>query len=239
MMPKIKELIGRRSDPEIAAIGIDRAADIEIALRSRRDLDPDVIEASIAVSRREFVPHSQLDRSAEDRALSIGHGQTISQPSLVAHMITQLRLPAGARRVLDVGCGSGYQAAILSLLAQEVVAVERVKELADAARSRLARLGYHNVDVRDVGDDDLGYFASAPYDGVIVGAAAPRIPSALAQQLKIGARLVIPVGKSRQQRLAIVTREGESDSKFSVCLGLECVFVPLVAPDHWFDWDVV
>ena len=145
-------------------------------------------------------------------------------------MISELRLKDDSARVLDVGCGSGYQAAILSLLAQRVISVERIPDLADAAGGRLSRLGYDNVSVVTASGDTLGYPIAAPYDAIIVGASAPEVPSSLVSQLKIGARLVIPIGASRQQRLAIVTRtEDDYDVRFSV----SCVFVPLIGPEAW------
>ena len=199
-------------------------------MRSRRDIDPAVIDAVLSVPREKFVNPIDRGRARYDRALSIGKGQTISQPSLVAHMISELRLTGDHTRVLDVGCGSGYQAAILSRLAGQVISVERIAELADAASGRLSRLGYENVDVMLASDDTLGYPRAAPYDAIIVGASAPEVPSSLVAQLKIGARLVIPIGAGRQQRLAIVTK---TEDLYDVRYGVACVFVPLIGPEAW------
>ncbi len=204
--------------------------DIERAMRSRRDINPRVADIVLSVPRQEFVSARDRGQAKVDRALSIGKGQTISQPSLVAHMISELRLKDEHARVLDVGCGSGYQAAILSQLAERVVTVERIAELAEAAAERLSRLGCHNIDVVLASDDVLGYPLAAPYDAIIVGASAPKVPQSLVSQLKIGARMIIPIGPSRQQRLAIVTRTRDD---FDVQYGVSCVFVPLIGPEAW------
>ena len=227
---KIKRRVSR-----VFALGrnldkVDSRTEIETAMRSRRDIDPRVIDAVLSVPREEFVNPDDLRRAQSDRALSIGKGQTISQPSLVAHMISELRLTGNHSRVLDVGCGSGYQAAILSRLVRQVVSVERIADLADAADERLSRLGYENIDVMLATDDTLGYPVAAPYDAIIVGASAPEVPSSLVSQLKIGARMVIPIGAGRQQRLAIVTR---TQHDYEVRYGVSCVFVPLIGPEAW------
>ena len=203
---------------------------LENALLARRELDPKVVDAVLQVPREEFVMSRDRQCAQEDRALSIGLGQTISQPSLVAHMVTELKIPAEAGLVLDIGSGSGYQAAILSLLAEKVISVERVSSLADAARSRLARLGYHNVEVIQASADTLGHPDIGPYDAIIVGASAPVIPDSLVRQLKKGGRLVIPVGQLKRQRLVTVVKtENDSEANY----GLDCVFVPLIGPEAW------
>ena len=205
-------------------------SEIERAMRSRRDIDQRVLEAVLSVPRENFVLNRDRSRAQDDRALSIGMGQTISQPSLVAHMVTELQIPSNFANVLDVGCGSGYQAAILSVLAERVIAVERIVELTVAARIRLSRLGYDNVEVVLASEDTLGYPQAAPYDAIIVGASVPDIPSRLVKQLKLNGKMVIPVGRRRRQRLATVTRTGDD---FDVRYGLECVFVPLIGPEAW------
>lgn len=200
------------------------------ALGSRREIDRRVAEATLSVPREEFVAEKDRSRATYDRALSIGKGQTISQPSLVAHMISELRIADGTSHILDVGCGSGYQSAILSLLAGDVVAVERIVELADAARSRLKRLGYDNIEVVQASDEVLGCPERGPYDGIIVGASVPEVPQTLVDQLKPLGRMVIPVGTRRRQRVATVIR---TDDGFEASYGVACVFVPLIGPEAW------
>ena len=204
--------------------------EVERAIRSRNDIDAGVIDAVLSVPRQEFVAASDRGQANVDRALSIGKGQTISQPSLVAHMISELCLPINAQRVLDVGCGSGYQAAILSKLTEKVVSVERIADLGNAARARLSRLGYENIEVVMASEDVLGHPSEAPYDAIIVGASVLKVPSSLVSQLKLGARMVIPVGPIGQQRVATVTRQQED---FDVRYGVSCVFVPLIGPEAW------
>ena len=222
----------------IAEIWKDRSAkgctaagsELESVLRSRHDISPEVVEATLSVPREEFVAPRDKNRAQDDRALAIGNGQTISQPSLVAHMISELRLSDPTVRVLDVGCGSGYQAAILSRLVEKVYAVERLPELADTARSRLERLGYDNVEVMLASDEVLGYPAAAPYDGIVAGASVPQVPTSLVGQLKLGGRLVIPIGTRRHQRVFTLTKK---DDDLEVRGGVECVFVSLIGPEAW------
>jgi protein-L-isoaspartate(D-aspartate) O-methyltransferase len=160
-----------------------------IALEVR---DERVLDAMGRVPREQFVAPHLRAAAYGDFPLEIGYGQTISQPLIVAMMTAALMLD-GSERVLEVGTGSGYQAAVLSLLAERVVSVERVVELADSAAERLHRLGYANVEVHAV-DDVLGWPEGAPYDAIIVTAASPEVPRVLLEQLHEGGRLVIPVG---------------------------------------------
>ena len=139
MLPQIKDRLSRILPSSVINGIVPRRPDIEVALNKRQDVDPRVADVVLQVPRREFVRRTDCDLAGQDRALAIGHGQTISQPSLVAHMISELKLVGNSAHVLDVGCGSGYQAAILSRLAAKVTSVERVAPLADSARSRLKR----------------------------------------------------------------------------------------------------
>src|SRR5579863_4981672 len=168
-------------------------------IRDRGIRSERVLEAMGSVPRHLFVPAEYVERAYADEPLPIGEGQTISQPYMVAVMSEALLLH-GQERVLEVGVGSGYQAAILSLLAHEVIAVESLASLAGSARERLARFGYTNVRVVQ-GDGTFGYPSAAPFDGIVVSAAAPSVPPPLFDQLAEGGRLVIPVGDSDYQTL--------------------------------------
>jgi protein-L-isoaspartate(D-aspartate) O-methyltransferase len=195
-------------------------------LRRRGIRDERVLAAMAHVPREVFVPEPERRRSYADRALPIGYGQTISQPFMVAVICASLELD-GPERVLDVGTGSGYQAAVLAELAAEVVTIERVPELAELARAALAAAGYGKVDVR-VGDGTLGVPERAPYAGIAVAAAAPGIPHALYDQLAPGGRLVVPVGSRRDQRLETVVHGLRGPEVRS---SVPCRFVPLLGAE--------
>jgi protein-L-isoaspartate(D-aspartate) O-methyltransferase len=202
---------------------------IDEQLAARGIHDPRVLDAMRRVPRHAFVPEDSQVLAYADRALPIGNGQTISQPYIVAAM-TQALMLTGPERVLEIGAGSGYQAAILCELASGVITIERHAELAEIARRTLAALGYANVQVI-VGDGTIGYAAAAPFDAILVAAGAPRVPGSLKQQLsRAGGRLVIPIGTPTQQQLTLVVRDGD-DFKESVHGG--CVFVPLVGVEGW------
>jgi protein-L-isoaspartate(D-aspartate) O-methyltransferase len=187
-----------------------------------------VLEAMESVPRHLFVPPERVFAAYADEPLPIGEGQTISQPFMVAAMAEALELE-GRERVLEVGAGSGYQAAVLSMLAREVIAVETQPALAASARERLARLGYANVRIEE-GDGSLGWPFAAPYDAILVTAAAPAVPQPLIDQLAEGGRLVIPVGKAeRQELLRIVKREGRTSEESLYA----CRFVPLLGRYGW------
>jgi protein-L-isoaspartate(D-aspartate) O-methyltransferase len=192
-------------------------------LRRRGTFDERVLAAMAAVPRDRFVPESERRRAYADRALPIGHGQTISQPFMVATICALLGL-RGDERVLDIGTGSGYQAAVLAELAAEVVTIERVPELAEQARGTLAKAGYEQVEVR-VGDGTLGVPERAPFQGIAVAAAAPAVPQALYDQLDEGGRLVVPVGSRRDQRLRLIVRGPQGPE---VAASVPCRFVPLL-----------
>jgi protein-L-isoaspartate(D-aspartate) O-methyltransferase len=201
---------------------------IEEQLAARGIRDARVLDAMRRVPRHRFVPPDQQRLAYADRALPIAEDQTISQPFMVATMTEALRVGPEAF-VLEVGTGSGYQAAVLSLLVAEVVSIERRPDLAAAAAANLAALGYHNVRVI-VGDGTLGAPALAPFDGILVTAGAPRVPPALAGQLRDHGRLVIPVGPPAHQELAVITRDGD---QYDEVRGEPCVFVPLIGAAGW------
>jgi protein-L-isoaspartate(D-aspartate) O-methyltransferase len=200
----------------------ERARMVQSQIEARGVRSPRVLEAMREVPRHLFVPEEVREHAYEDRALPIGRGQTISQPYIVAVM-TELLDPRPGHRVLDVGTGSGYQAAVLARLVREVASIEIVPELAEEARARLATLGYANVTVI-TGDGYAGLPERAPFDGILVAAAPEEVPPALLDQLAVGARLVIPVGGDEQVlRVYHRTEEGiESRDVFPVR------FVPLV-----------
>jgi protein-L-isoaspartate(D-aspartate) O-methyltransferase len=190
--------------------------------------DKRVIEAMRRVPREAFVPPEQYDTAYDDRPLSIGFGQTISQPFIVALMVQALELD-GHEQVLELGTGSGYEAAILAELARKVVTVECVPELAESARQVLDRLGHSNIEVHIAGKT-LGWPATAPYDAIIVSAGAPSVPQVLLDQLAWDGRLIIPVGSRWQQDLLKVTRMRKGNRIEN--LG-GCYFVPLIGEDAW------
>ena len=210
--------------PTTAAEARDRM--VEHQLRRRGSFDERVLEAMSRVPRECFVPEDLRHLAYEDGALPIGCRQTISQPFMVA-TICQLLGLTGEERVLDVGTGSGYQAAVLAELAAKVVTIERVPELAERARSALAQAGYDDVEVL-VGDGSLGAPAWAPFDGIAVAAAAPAIPPALVEQLVEGGRLVIPRGGRWGQRLVLVERTADGARERA---SVSCRFVPLVGAE--------
>jgi protein-L-isoaspartate(D-aspartate) O-methyltransferase len=197
-------------------------------LRHEGIRDERVLRAVAEVERAAFVPDELRDRADADHPLPIGHGQTISQPFVVAYMTERLRL-AGSERVLEVGTGSGYQTALLAHLAEEVFSVEIVPELADRARALLVdRLALLNVRLR-TGDGALGWPDAAPFDRVIVTAAAPAVPPALVAQLAAGGRMILPVGPSPSaQVLRVVDRGPDGELVGSDLIGVR--FVPLTHP---------
>ncbi len=190
--------------------------------------DRRVVDAMARVPREAFVPVASRHLAYEDIPLPIGNGQTISQPLIVAMMVSLLNIQP-VDRVLEVGTGSGYQAAVLSLLAKEVITTERFESLADSARERLQSLGYHNVAVHQAGDV-LGSSEDSPFQAIVVAAAAPRLPRVLLKQLSEGGRMVIPVGSRSQQDLLLVTK---SHDGYSVKNHGSCRFVPLVGAGAW------
>jgi protein-L-isoaspartate(D-aspartate) O-methyltransferase len=199
---------------------------VEGQLRGRDVVDERVLDAMERVPRELFIPAAERARAYDDVALPIGHGQTISQPYMVARICEVLGL-RGDERVLDVGTGSGYQAAVLAELAGEVHTIERIPELAEQARAKLAAAGYDRVQVH-VGDGTLGLPEHAPYDAIAVAAAAPGLPRQLYEQLETRGRLAIPVGGRWGQRLELVIRSPEGPA---VVRSVPCRFVPLVGEE--------
>jgi protein-L-isoaspartate(D-aspartate) O-methyltransferase len=207
-----------------------RHAMVETQIRRRGIKDDRVLQAMRSVPRHEFVSKEWKNEAYSDEALPIGEGQTISQPYIVALMCAALHLNDN-ERVLEIGTGCGYQAAVLSCLAREVHTIECRAELASAAGARLQSLRYGTVQVHRA-DGSLGLAAYAPYDGIVVAAAAPHVPEPLTQQLAEGGRMIVPVGAEEHQVLMLLTRRGE---KLTTERREPCRFVPLVGRHGWKD----
>ena len=212
-----------RPEPDFAAL---RRSMVESQLRGRDIVDERVLRAMERVPRELFVPEDLRHRAYDDAALPIAAGQTISQPYMVARICEALAV-GQEDRVLDVGTGSGYQAAVLAELAGEVYTIERIPELAEQARANLVEAGYDRVQVH-VGDGTLGLPEYAPYAGIAVAAAAPEFPQSLYEQLQSRGRLVVPVGGPRGQRLEVIVRSPEGPA---VVHSVPCRFVPLVGEE--------
>ncbi len=200
-----------------------RAAMVEQQLQARDIKDQSVLLAMRTVPRHRFVPVNMQSHAYEDRPLPIGHRQTISQPYIVA-LMTQLAGPTKQSRVLDVGTGSGYQAAVLAEIVDTVYSIEIVKTLASEARARLKSLAYHNVHVRH-GDGYQGWQEHAPFDVIIVAAAPDHVPEPLIDQLAVGGKLVIPVGQQFNQRLVVLTKNEDTSIQREVVAPV--AFVPM------------
>jgi len=198
---------------------------VERQIRARGIRNKAVLAAMAKVPRHRFVPQNAVDVAYADSALSIGHNQTISQPFIVAYMSEALAV-GPEHRVLEIGTGSGYQAAVLADLVKEVFTIEIVPELADRARAVLKELGYRNINVR-TGDGYKGWPEAQPFDGIIVTAAPDHVPEPLVQQLAPGARMVIPVGRE-YQKLIVITRTPEGVVRQET---LDVRFVPLLRDD--------
>jgi protein-L-isoaspartate(D-aspartate) O-methyltransferase len=198
-------------------------------LRARGIRSERVLDSMSRVPRHLFVPTDRATEAYSDTPLPIGEGQTISQPYIVAAISEALSLE-GQERVLEIGAGSGYQAAVLSLLARDITAIEAQPALAATAREHLERLGYGNVEVVEA-DGSAGWPAGAPYEAILVSAAAPRVPEPLLDQLAEGGRLVIPVGDRDSQQLLRIVRTNQEFDKQVIC---SCRFVPLLG---CFGWD--
>lgn len=204
---------------------------VDEQLRRRGIRSPRLLEVLEQVPRHLFVPEDLAAHAYEDRALAIGSGQTISQPYMVAAMTEALEL-TGSERVLEVGAGSGYQAAVLAALASEVVTIERNESLANAARERLAGLGYQNVRIK-IADGTLGCSEEAPFHAALVAAAAPSIPPPLVEQLAENGRLVLPVGDAEKQMLLRIRKSAGGEVVQETLFA--CQFVPLRGRYGWAD----
>lgn len=202
--------------------------DEQLAARGIRDLR--ILNAFLEVPRHRFVEEYLKYKAYDDYPLSIGYGQTISQPYMVAIM-TEALAPQPKDRILEIGTGSGYQAAVLSRLCSTVYSIERISALASRARKTLDDLGYFNIHIR-IGDGTLGLLQDAPYDGIIVTAGAPHVPEALIEQLREDGRLLIPVGDQSIQDLKryTKTREGVREESLGGCR-----FVKLIGKNGWTD----
>jgi protein-L-isoaspartate(D-aspartate) O-methyltransferase len=215
-------------NPDRGAYSLPRERMVMEQLQRRGIRDPRILRAVAKVPRHQFVDEALVGRAYGDHPLPIGEGQTISQPYMVALMSEALEL-LGHERVLEIGTGCGYQTAVLAELCGKVFSVERLKGLADSATRRLDSLGYYNVLVR-VGDGTLGWKEEAPFDAILVAAAAPEIPQALVEQLAPKGRLVLPVGDAYSQTLRKGVRE-DAGVSWSDLGG--CVFVKLIGQQGW------
>ncbi len=189
-----------------------------------------VLDAMLKVPRHRFVLDDHADKAYNDSPLQINCSQTISQPYIVA-LMTELIEPKNSKVVLEVGTGSGYQTAILAELCQKVYSIERYEDLAQKAKKTLKNLGYKNIEIK-ADDGTVGWEENAPFDAVIVTAAAPKVPETLVAQLKDYGRMVIPIGPNFQQSLQLIKKRGDSYISKSIC---GCVFVPLIGKAGWKD----
>ncbi len=203
---------------------------IEQQLQARGIADIRVLEAMGRIPRHLFVPSEDVDTAYDDTPLPIGHNQTISQPYIVAYMTEALELsPHNQAKVLEIGTGSGYQAAILSCLAAQVYTVERLNPLAEGAQAVFRQLGLNNIEVK-VGDGSYGWLEHAPYDAIITTAASPDVPPPLLDQLAEGGTLIAPIGLRSLQQLVRLRRHGDNISKEHL---IHVVFVPFLGEHGW------
>jgi len=201
-------------------------------IEARGVTNPLVLEAMRKTPRHAFVTKDMLDMAHADRPLPIGHDQTISQPYIVAFMTQALRLGGAGEKVLEVGTGLGYQAAVLSHIAEKVFTIERLPELAERARQTLQSLGYGNIEV-SCGDGTAGWTEEAPFDGIMATASGPEVPEPWKEQLKVGGRIVMPVGAYRFGQHIVRMTKG-TGNRFQEEKLLDVAFVPLVGK---FGWD--
>ncbi|MBI3828038.1 MAG: protein-L-isoaspartate(D-aspartate) O-methyltransferase [Planctomycetes bacterium] len=204
---------------------------VEFDLRRRGITDARLLAAFGKADRKAFVPALDREKAYEDRPLQLTHGQTVSQPYMVALMLQELKLQ-GSEKVLEIGTGSGYQTALLAELAKEVWTVERIEFLATTAEDRLLDLGYKNIRYR-LGDGSLGWPEGAPYDRIVVSAACPDVPDALVEQLGEGGILAVPVGDPNGQVLVVgVKQSGVFEKRRTI----DCMFVPLIGAQGFAHW---
>ena len=206
----------------------ERSLMVDEQIVGRGVTDERVLAVMRKIPRQEFLPEAIRGMAYTDNALPLGEGQTMSQPYMVALMTESLRLK-GTERVLEIGTGSGYQAAVLAELCEKVYTVERIKTLADRARATLDRLGYKSVAIK-VYDGTYGWKEMAPFDAIVVTAGSPDIPAPLVEQLKVGGRMSIPVGDRYGQRLITVIKTAEG---MTTEQSIPCVFVPLIGNHGW------
>lgn len=216
----------RRREPDFAALRAEMVAE---QLEERGIRDPRVLEAMGRVPREAFTDEDDRKRAYEDIPIQIGWAQTISQPYMVA-LICEAAAVRPGQKVLDVGTGSGYQAAVLAELGAEVFSIERIRQLAERAEDKLVTAGYGNRVTVHLGDGSVGLPEEAPFDAITVAAAAPEPPPTLYDQLVLGGRLVVPIGNRRSQRLEVVVRTPEGPA---VVHSVPCRFVPLVGEEGY------
>lgn len=221
---------GTSRQPEISdAFAMPRARMVEHLRDHYKIRDARVLEAINRVQRHVFVPAAIQSQAYKDNALPIAAGQTISQPYIVARMTELLELE-GRERVLEVGSGSGYQTAVLALLARKVFAIERIPELAAEAKDKLLRMGYRNISFRNA-DGTEGWPSYAPFDAILVAAGGPDVPDPLIEQLVIGGRMVIPIGPDKRSQVLVRVTRSESGVHTENCG--PCAFVPLIGEHGW------
>ena len=215
---------------EHASFSEQREAMVSAQIEARGIKNPLVLKAMRTVPRHEFIPEDMWSMAYDDRPLPIGQGQTISQPYIVAYMTERLRL-TGGEKVLEIGTGCGYQAAVLGMIAAEVYSVECVPALASSAQENLKRLGFDNVFVK-VGDGTLGWKEHGPYHGIIATASGPKVPEPCKEQLRDGGVLIMPVGDYRFGQSIVRITRGQGD-RFHEERLLDVAFVPLIGKHGW------
>lgn len=205
---------------------------IDSQLKSRGISSLEVLRAMSVVPREKFVSSEFIEAAYNDGPLSIGSGQTISQPYMVAMMTEALMLRKNDK-VLEIGTGSGYQAAVLQEISSHIYSIERIRSLAENAKALLGSLGYSEITIK-IGDGTLGWPEEAPFDAIIVTSASPSVPETLMSQLADNGRMIIPVGSKNNQRIIRITRSGDNYSKEEM---LSCIFVPLIGKYGWDNCD--